>query len=79
MIDGFLLLTFVQRSQAAASLAISPSLAAFEGIDARILTTGNWIPNSREFLLNSTAQKSLSAGAVQLVARSNCRYLLYVQ
>ena len=29
--------------------------------------------------LHSMAQKSLSAGAVELVARSICRYLLYVQ
>jgi hypothetical protein len=32
-----------------------------------------------QFLRNSTAQKSLPAGAVELVARSICRYLLYVQ
>src|SRR5262245_56555339 len=55
------------------------AVAAFERIDAHLLTIGKLDTNSHEALLNSTAQKSLSAGAVELVARSICRYLLYVQ
>src|SRR5262249_43959241 len=55
------------------------AVAAFDRIDARLLMIGKLDTQQPRVLAQLQGAEELSAGAVELVARSICRYLLHVQ